>query len=235
MIVSERFGPTVQGEGPSAGRRAIFLRLGTCNLDCGWCDTPYTWDFTGKLGVVYERDVELKHVALDELWGWVWRRIGRFEHTRLVITGGEPLMQQDGLVKFVRHCPPETVIEIETNGTRAPHPELVARCEFNVSPKLDHAGVSPSRHPYRPDVLRKFVEASAIFKFVAAERDDIKRVEEICAECGIPPHRVWIMPEGRTSDQIVTKLADLAEWTITAGFNLSTRLHVHVWGDRRGH
>ena len=50
LTVSEIFGPTFQGEGPFTGRAAVFLRLGRCNLDCKWCDTPYTWDWKGKNG-----------------------------------------------------------------------------------------------------------------------------------------------------------------------------------------
>ena len=44
LVVAEIFGPTWQGEGPSAGQVAAFVRLGLCNLTCAWCDTAYTWD-----------------------------------------------------------------------------------------------------------------------------------------------------------------------------------------------
>lgn len=40
LVVAEVFGPTVQGEGPSAGRRAGFIRLAGCNLHCSWCTVP---------------------------------------------------------------------------------------------------------------------------------------------------------------------------------------------------
>jgi 7-carboxy-7-deazaguanine synthase len=40
------FGPTFQGEGPSAGRRALFIRLSHCNLSCPGCDTPESWDWS---------------------------------------------------------------------------------------------------------------------------------------------------------------------------------------------
>ena len=39
LVVSEIFGPTWQGEGPSLGRRCGFVRLGRCNLACTFCDT----------------------------------------------------------------------------------------------------------------------------------------------------------------------------------------------------
>ncbi|HHK7228110.1 TPA: hypothetical protein ACQXLV_002143, partial [Streptococcus pneumoniae] len=48
LPVSEVFGPTIQGEGPHAGRTCHFIRLGGCNLSCSWCDTPYS---TGQHGI----------------------------------------------------------------------------------------------------------------------------------------------------------------------------------------
>jgi 7-carboxy-7-deazaguanine synthase len=42
-IIAEKFG-SLQGEGPWAGQRCVFVRLSRCNLKCGWCDTRYTWD-----------------------------------------------------------------------------------------------------------------------------------------------------------------------------------------------
>ena len=56
LLVAERFGverPTFQGEGPSSGVPALFIRLSRCNLTCTWCDTPYTWD-TSRFDVVDE-------------------------------------------------------------------------------------------------------------------------------------------------------------------------------------
>ena len=62
LVISEVFGPTVQGEGPTIGRRAAFVRLGRCNLDCSWCDTPYTWDWER-----YDPKVELHERPVPEI------------------------------------------------------------------------------------------------------------------------------------------------------------------------
>jgi pyruvate-formate lyase-activating enzyme len=40
LVLAEVFGPTVQGEGPSLGRAASFIRTGGCNLTCSWCTVP---------------------------------------------------------------------------------------------------------------------------------------------------------------------------------------------------
>ena len=78
---------SLQGEGVTAGRPSVFLRLATCNLACSWCDTKYTWDWDS-----YENEREVVSLFVSE----VEERLLRFGCPRLVITGGEPLMQQTG-------------------------------------------------------------------------------------------------------------------------------------------
>jgi len=52
--INEIFGPTFQGEGQTIGKLSEFVRVSGCNLTCSWCDTPYTWDWKGLNGVVYD-------------------------------------------------------------------------------------------------------------------------------------------------------------------------------------
>src|SRR5687768_9454687 len=93
LVVSEVFGPTWQGEGPSLGRRAGFVRLGRCNLACSWCDTPYTWDWDR-----FDPAVELTRMSVDAIAD----RIASMEVPLVVITGGEPLLQQSHLAPLLR-------------------------------------------------------------------------------------------------------------------------------------
>jgi 7-carboxy-7-deazaguanine synthase len=226
--ISEVFGPTIQGEGPSTGTPAAFVRLYGCNLDCVWCDTPYTWDTKGKLGVVYERADESTAVeVVDLIPGIPAARL-------LVITGGEPLIQRKAVYELAGRAlmtGPWTAVEIETNGTQSPLLPL-AGMSYNVSPKLQHAGTTQAG--IRPDVLAEFVDRPAVFKFVAAHPSDLGEVDAVCAEVGIPADRVWIMPEGKTPEDVAAHGTALAADVIARGWNLSTRLHVSLWGDRRG-
>jgi organic radical activating enzyme len=220
LVVSEVFGPTVQGEGPSLGRRAGFVRLGRCNLACSWCDTPYTWDWSR-----FDPAVELSRVDV----AGVIAAVEAMDVPMVVVTGGEPLLQQTALLGLFEAMAGRWRIEIETAGTIAPKPELVALVDqFNVSPKLANSGNALAQR-LRPDVLRAFMDTGqAVFKFVVAGVDDLDEV----AGFGVGP--VWIMPEGTSAAVLHERLAALADAVIERGWNLTTRLHVELWGDKRG-
>src|SRR5437588_8479601 len=118
LLVAECFGPTFQGEGPSAGQQAMFIRLTRCNLSCPGCDTPYTWDWSR-----FDPAVESRRIAADELIAWCLESSTQL----VVITGGEPLLQQRGLAPLVASLTHAgRRVEIETNGTRTPGPDLLA-------------------------------------------------------------------------------------------------------------
>ncbi|MDN3056863.1 radical SAM protein [Streptomyces sp. SRF1] len=229
LVAAEVFGPTVQGEGPSCGRRAAFIRLGGCNLACTWCDTPYTWDarrFDLRAELTRTPVTDLAARALEGAPGLV------------VITGGEPLLHQHqpgwtALLHLLTAGGAE--IEIETNGTIAPAPiTATAATRFNVSPKLPHAGdTEPAR--IRPAQLAALnATGRAAFKFVCRMPADVDQVAAYTAAWGVPAARVWVMPEGTTTAALNAHLAAIANPAIKAGFNITTRLHVHAWGDERG-
>ena len=225
LVVSEVFGPTWQGEGPSLGRRAGFVRLGRCNLACTFCDTPYTWRWSD-----HDPAVELRTATVDD----VLTELLVMDVPLVVVTGGEPLLQQS-------HLPPLLVplrargidVEIETAGTLAPSAEIVDLVtRFNVSPKLANSGNDLDRR-YRPEVLRALqATGKAAFKFVAVEEADLDEIAAMVDECGLTD--VWVMPEGTDPETIVERSRALIDPVLARGWNLTTRLHVLLWGDRRG-
>jgi 7-carboxy-7-deazaguanine synthase len=232
LVVSEIFGPTVQGEGASAGRRCAFLRLGGCNLSCRWCDTPYTWDWAGigQSGVAYQPRTELRTLGSGE----VLARLLAYDVDTIVISGGEPLSQQRRLVPLVRSLlTAGRRLEFETNGTRVPVPDIVRDgVRFNVSPKLAHSG-DPAHRRIVPQVLRALAALPDVtFKFVCRSPADLDEVAAIEESYGTRP--VWIMPEGQTVAELNERLASLADAVVARGWNLTTRLHVVAWGGRRG-
>ena len=224
LVVSEVFGPTFQGEGPSLGRRAAFVRLGRCNLACSFCDTPYTWDWER-----HDPATELRRVDVDELAD----QVRALRVPLVVVTGGEPLLQQSRLVDFLELLHPSHEVEIETAGTLAPDAELVSLvARFNVSPKLSNSGM-PLERRYKPEVLRAFQAThKAAFKFVASDEGSLDEIASTVAECGL--RDVWVMPEGVTPDDVTGRGRKLADAVLARGWNLTTRLHVLLWGDERG-
>jgi 7-carboxy-7-deazaguanine synthase len=225
LLVSEVFGPTIQGEGPSVGRPAAFVRLGGCNLDCSWCDTPYTWDWTR-----YRAADELRRVGVDD----VVAQVAAMSVPMLVVSGGEPLLQQRALLPLlVAASEHRWRVEVETNGTVAPDADVSALVDqFNVSPKLANSGIAPERR-LRPDVLRAFqAGARAVFKFVVCDASDVAEVRALVDEHGLEP--VYLMPEGVDATTLTARMRDLVGPAVAAGYRLTPRLHILLWGDRRG-
>lgn len=235
---------TLQGEGPSAGLPAVFIRASRCNLHCVWCDTDHTWNFEGTPWP-HEKDatpgyakhrkleatIELTPAAAADL-------ILSYHCPRVVITGGEPLLQENDFLEMITHIrthQADCVFEVETNGTRTPSPAFAeAVDQFNVSPKLSNSGVKPSLRLV-PDTLRFFANSpKAWFKFVIAAKADLDEVLALQKEFPIPASRILLMPEGRTAAELDTTAADIAEHCRTHGFRFCDRLHIRLWGDKRG-
>lgn len=225
LAVSELFGPTLQGEGPSAGRPASFIRLSGCLLACRWCDTPYTWDWTR-----FDRSAEQRRMPVADVAAWALGQPAGL----VVITGGEPLLQARqlaGLVPALTGAGLE--VEIETSGTLAPPPALAGEgVTFNVSPKLANSGM-PAARRIRGEALRALAGSGrARFKFVATGLGDLDEIAGLREAYGLDP--VWVMPEGTTSAAVLDGMRLLADEVIARGWHLAPRLHVLLWGDQRG-
>ena len=226
---------SVQGEGPSVGRPVSFMRLSRCNLACVWCDTAYTWHFEGdnrphRDGVTFER--KANQVTLDEQE--VAARITQLGQDRLVITGGEPLLQAPALGKLLDRLP-DISVEIETNGTTTVPPPLDVRIDqFNVSPKLSHSG-NPADLALLSERLDAYAtDPRAWFKFVIAEPSDVDEVLALRDRYRFKPGHVFLMPEGTDSETLRSREKWLAELCVKHGFRMSDRLHIHLFGDTRG-
>jgi 7-cyano-7-deazaguanosine (preQ0) biosynthesis protein QueE len=225
LMVADMFGPTLQGEGPTLGRRACFVRLSGCHLSCSWCDTPETWDTTRFELTNQRTEMSPRHVV-----DWV---DGQTSDT-VVITGGEPLLQQAGVseVAGLLHARGHR-IEIETSGTVVPWPGLVEVVTvFNVSPKLANSGLHPRRR-IRASALRALgATGKAVFKFVVTDPADLDEITALEHAHGLAP--IWVMPEGRTAEEVLARMRLLADPVIARGWNLTTRLHILLWGNVRG-
>ena len=223
MKIAEIF-YSVQGEGALAGVPSVFVRTSGCNLRCVWCDTPYTsWQPEGA-----ERSIESIVAEVNQY---------RAEH--VVITGGEPMIAP-GIEELTRRMPQH--ITIETAGTVGAD----VRCDLmSISPKLSNStprerdggrwAAQHERLRYQPDVLRRLMrQYPHQLKFVIAEPGDLTEVLEILRDTGADRGRVILMPEGTEAAMLAERSRWLVEICKQERFRFSPRLHVDLWGNRRG-
>ena len=214
--ISEIF-HSLQGEGPSAGTPAHFVRLQGCDVGCHWCDTKYSWDFGAG-----------RTLSAEQVWN---ETLALGAARLLVITGGEPLEHPDITRLLEQAVERWERVEVETSGVMPPsyrHERLF----YNLSPKL------PSATPRWADtwghVPAWLAEPRATFKVVVGDPPDPDDACRLIAEHLLPPERVMLMPEGMTDADLRRRAAALAELCVRHGWRLSPRLHVWMWGARRG-
>lgn len=234
LLVNEIFGPTIQGEGKSSGMSVSFLRLSTCNLACSWCDTPYTWNWEGTKFVhpdKYDRKKESRLITFEE----IKKDLDARGVKALVISGGEPMLQQKGLISFLKILKADGYwVEIETNGTIEPLDEFLTLIDqINCSPKLSNSG--PDNRPKmreRPAALTKLSESSKTsFKFVIMDEKDLPEIMTLVEKYQMK--EVYLMPEGRTKVEQLARQDNIQKICKEVNFKFSPRLHVLQWDSKR--
>ena len=222
MKIAEIF-YSVQGEGSLVGVPSVFVRTSGCNLRCSWCDTPYTsWQPEGE-----ER-------TLAEIVAQVEGHPAR----HVVVTGGEPMIAPE-IVELTgmlhdrgRH------ITIETAGTVF---QPVTCDLMSISPKLANStpeGRWAQQHErlrIQPEVLARLMAAyEHQLKFVIAAPGDLDEVERLVADLHADRSKVILMPEGIDAAALRERGAWVVEACKQRGFRFSPRLHVELYGNRRG-
>lgn len=215
---------SIQGEGGLAGVPSIFVRTSGCNLRCSWCDTPYTsWNPEGE------------ELTIDEI---MRRTEGFGAAAHFVLTGGEPMIAP-GIADLSRGFRDRGMhVTIETAGTVfAP----VACDLMSISPKLSNStpeGAFRAQHErlrLQPEVLRRLMATYDYqLKFVIANKEDVDEARAVADQVGAPAAKVILMPEGVTAEALNARGAWIAEICKQHGFRFSPRLHIHLYGNRRG-
>jgi organic radical activating enzyme len=152
----------------------------------------------------------------------------------LVITGGEPLLQQSTIEGLLYELD-GFFIEVETNGTVAPAAGLSCRVDqWNVSPKLSNSGIRESAR-LKLDVLASFCATQrAWLKFVVSAPAQLPELADIVAATRWPAERVILMPQASDVAQLMEQSPWVAEAALERGYRFSTRLHLLLWGNSRG-
>lgn len=226
-----------QGEGKTLGMPAVFLRMALCNLACIWCDTAYTWNWLGsnfKHPEKYNKNEEILDLSVIE----IANRLAEYRTKRLIITGGEPMLQQKELIELLKILKNNAwKIEIETNGTIVPTSILLDLVDqINCSPKFSNSGSdNPLHKRIVPKALRKLTECDKTnFKLVICELEDIENVPWLIKSYGIDPSRIYLMPEGKTRITQELRQEDIRALCRKYGFNFTPRLHILLFDNRRG-
>jgi len=209
------------------GVPSVFVRLSGCNLRCKWCDTPYaSWAPEGD----------------DLMLGAVLAEVRRYWPTHVVVTGGEPMIAPAIGVLTQRLKALDLHITIETAGTVY---QPVSCDLMSISPKLANstphrreAGKWAAQHDrlrYQPEVLKRLMgEYEYQLKFVVSSEEDLQEIDTIVEETGADRSRVMLMPEGTTVETIYERAAWIVEVCKRERFRYSPRLHIDLWGDKRG-
>jgi len=207
---------SIQGEGVTAGTPAVFVRLQGCSVGCAWCDTKYSWDPAGG-----------REQPLEALLG----NVAMFPCRRVVVTGGEPLESVLFIPLAAALKKRDYTVEVETSGTVPP--PLLPIDQWNVSLKLANSGV-PESTRINPKALPDFVGFGAWWKFVVADRGDVTEVLQLMERFALPRDRILLMPEGIRRAELLERSLWVVEECRRHGFRYSPRLHVLLWGARRG-
>ena len=207
---------SIQGEGVSLGLPSIFVRLQGCSVGCTWCDTKYSW--APNKGRAMNLATLLDQVCAAS-------------PANVVVTGGEPLENPAfGPLVVALHDAGKRV-EVETAGVEVP--PAVPVDQWNVSLKLSSSGVPECRR-LCDDAIGSFRELGAWFKFVVSAECDVDEVLAIQLRYALPSSRVILMPLGMRRDEQVAAMPAVADWCRRHGFRFSPRLHILIWGPRRG-
>ncbi|MFM7749440.1 MAG: 7-carboxy-7-deazaguanine synthase QueE [Opitutaceae bacterium] len=230
MLVAEIF-HSLQGEGELTGVPSVFVRSSGCNLRCAWCDTPYaSWNPEGEARTVAQ----------------IMAAVEQHPATRhVVFTGGEPMIARDAVELAAAVKASGRHLTIETAATVAP---AGIACDLaSLSPKLLNSAPDVVKHAtwrrrheatrWQPDVVRQWVDAYAYqFKFVVSREEDIEELETMLTALrrDIPRHKVLLMPEAKTPERMRERSTWLAEACKRGGYRYAHRLHLELYGNRRG-
>lgn len=227
MRISEIF-YSIQGEGRLLGVPSVFVRTSGCNLRCRWCDTPYTsWQPEGKSWSV-------KNILAE---------VEKYPARHVVITGGEPLLAPD--IEELAHELKQrgAHITIETAATIF---KPLAADLISMSPKLANStpwkkahGEFAAMHEKRRlnfAVMEKYLAGYDYqLKFVVDRQTDLDEVRAVVGQLpNVDAAKVMLMAQGIKQAELLRKAKWIVEACMQYGYSYTPRLHIQLFGNRRG-
>lgn len=192
------------------------------------CGRDHGHNYTVRVALAADELDNTRCGTVAEIASWVRTQ----DVDLVVVTGGEPMLQQEALRCLAELCSPARV-QVETNGTRIPNASLGTVVDlFVVSPKLANSGVARHRRIVPAALWALAATGSVAWKFVAVSPADLDEIDALVTAYGLVP--VWVMPEGTTEHQILDRARTLVDPVLDRGWHFSLRLHTLLWGDHRG-
>ncbi len=162
--------------------------------------------------------------------------ISRYQSKHLVITGGEPMIQQKQLLNLIRKVKEMGYfVEIETNGTILPDRYLDDLVDqWNVSPKLESSLIERSAREIEKCYLFFTDHSKCYFKYVINDPGDLQELQDLVKKYRIPANKIILIPQGKDKNEIIVRGKWLSEICKAKGYILSLRLQILLWSNRRG-
>jgi 7-carboxy-7-deazaguanine synthase len=219
---------SIQGEGRLIGTPSVFIRTSGCNLRCVWCDTPYTsWIPQGERRSVEE----------------IVNEVEKYPHRHVVLTGGEPLLaaEVEQLAMDIKRLGSHITVETAATIFKPVVCDLIS-----MSPKLAHStprtrekGKFVKMHEtgrLNLATIQRFVNGYDYqFKFVVQQKEDFAEIEEILGGLkSVDVSKVLIMAQGKTTREIRLRANWIIDLCKKYGFGYTPRLHIELFGNRRG-
>ena len=218
---------SIQGEGKYCGTPSVFVRVGGCNLKCpGFgdkgCDSYYAVDRK------YEN--EWLNLGITE----IINEIKKYEkyNPHLVITGGEPMLYYKKLYPLVEYF--KNQITIETNATMDINFEKYPKYKdvaFAMSVKLSNSGEEYKKR-IKKDIIKSYAlnAKKSFFKFVI-DRDLKEEIDDITKGIDLP---IYCMPLGASKEELEKNAPFVFEFCLKNGFRYSDRIHIRLFGKKKG-
>lgn len=238
LAISEVF-YSIQGEGKTVGVPSVFVRLGGCNLMCGGMGTQF--------------DGELHNGAewrCDSVEVWMKAQSKEFKDilpedcikaikngSHIILTGGEPMMQQSGLEGFIHYIKhninSNAYFEVETNGTIMPSKDLLYKIQlWNCSPKLRNSGMDTTM-TFKPEVIQELNKKNTIFKFVVNSEKEWEEIKKYYLPI-LDKKKVYLMPAGENQELLNINKEKVVNLAKDNYLNFTTRLHIEIWNKKTG-
>jgi 7-carboxy-7-deazaguanine synthase len=197
---------SLMGESTRIGLPAWFIRLTGCNLRCRYCDTTYA----------YEGGREMAAAELVQAAGACPSRLA-------LVTGGEPLLQEETLPLLAALAEAGWEVCLETNGSR-PINGVDARVHRILDLKCPGSGMAGEN--YWPNL--EHLTAKDEVKFVVSDRDDFRWAVKVIRDYDLAGRLpLLISPVFGQAPA-----AEAAAWILESGLplRLNLQLHKYLWG-----